>query len=98
VGTGGIPGTRHFPETGHNVPPPFLTFWLRNGGLTVFGYPVSEPFTQTLEDGSTYRVQYFERARMEEHPAGEGTPYNIQLGQFGRQILGPYPCAPAPRC
>lgn len=83
------PGALFFAETGHNVPPPFSTFWQRNGGLAVFGYPLSEPFTQVLEDGKAYTVQYFERARMEQHPAQEGTPYNIQLGQFGRLILGP---------
>jgi hypothetical protein len=80
-------GARHFPETGHNVGPPFALFWSRNGGLAIFGYPISEPFTQTLEDGRQRTVQYFERARFEQHPAGEGTPYNIQLGLFGRQIL-----------
>ena len=81
------PGRLYFAETGHNVGPPFSTFWLRNGGLATFGYPLSEPFTQTLEDGSTLTVQYFERARFEEHTAREGMPYNIELGQFGRQIL-----------
>jgi hypothetical protein len=80
-------GPLYFEETGHNVGPPFSTFWLRNGGLATFGYPLSEPFTQTLEDGSTLTVQYFERARFEEHTAQEGMPYNIELGQFGRQIL-----------
>jgi hypothetical protein len=88
------PGTIHFPETGHNVGPPFSTFWLRNGGLAVFGYPLSEPFTETLEDGKAYTVQYFERARMERHPAQEGMPYNIQLGQFGRRALDSYPGEP----
>jgi hypothetical protein len=87
-------GALHFPETGHNVGPPFSTFWLRNGGLAVFGYPLSEPFTQTLEDGKAYTVQYFERARMEQHPAQEGMPYNIQLGQFGRRIFDSYPGEP----
>ena len=82
------PGVTHFPETGHNVAPDFATFWARNGGLPVFGYPLSEPFTQTLEDGKAYTVQYFERARLERHPAQEGTPYNIQLGHFRWRILG----------
>ena len=83
------PGTAYFPETGHNVAPDFANFWARSGGLEVFGYPLSEEFEQQLEDGKTYTVQYFERARFERHPANEGLPYNVQLGQFGRAILGP---------
>ncbi len=79
----------HFPETGHNVAPDFANFWARNGGLEIFGYPLSEEFEERLEDGQVYTVQYFERARFERHPASEGLPYNVQLGQFGRAILGP---------
>jgi hypothetical protein len=89
VPASGQAGSTHFAVTGHNVAPDFALFWRRNGGLAVFGYPLSEEFTQTLEDGKTYTVQYFERARFERHTAQEGTPYNVQLGQFGRAILGP---------
>jgi hypothetical protein len=42
-------------------------------------------------------VQYFERARLEWHPFQEGTPYEVQLGQFGRLILGPTGGPGAPR-
>jgi hypothetical protein len=81
---------RYFPETGHNVlDGAFLDFWQSNGGLAVFGYPLSEEFMQTLEDGKRYKVQYFERARLEFHPEQAGSPYAVQLGQFGRAILGP---------
>ena len=89
-------GSTHFPETGHNVAPDFSIFWGRNGGLPVFGYPLSEPFTQTLEDGQARTVQYFERARFEQHTAQEGMPYNVQLGHFGRTILAVAPTAPDP--
>jgi hypothetical protein len=75
-----------FPETGHNVPNDFYSFWSAYGGLSQFGYPISEVFTETLEDGKRYEVQYFERARFERHPEN-GAPYNILLGQFGRIIL-----------
>jgi hypothetical protein len=81
---------RYFPETGHNVlDGAFLDFWRANGTLAVFGYPLTEAFDQVLEDGKRYRVQYFERARLEFHPEQGGSPYEVQLGQFGRQILGP---------
>jgi len=80
------PGSRHFSETGHNVAPAFLSYWEANGGLPQFGYPLSEAFTETLEDGQAYTVQYFERARFEHHPENPA-PYDILLGQFGRRIL-----------
>ena len=75
-----------FLQTGHNVPSDFYAYWTSNGGLTQFGLPLSEPFQQTLDDGKTYRVQYFERARFESHPEN-AAPYTILLGQFGRMIL-----------
>ncbi len=79
-------GYAHFPQTGHNVGPRFGAYWRANGGLAQFGYPLTEPFEQRLEDGKTYTVQYFERARFELHPEN-AAPYDILLGQFGRRIL-----------
>src|SRR5207248_7709915 len=55
----------YFQETGHNLGGGFLQYWQANGGLAQFGYPISEEFTETLEDGQPYIVQYFERARFE---------------------------------
>ena len=81
-----LPGQAYFPETGHNLGDRFLAYWQANGGLPQFGYPISEVFEQPLEDGRTYRVQYFERARFEEHPENP-PPYDILLGHFGRRIL-----------
>ncbi|HEX2184343.1 MAG TPA: hypothetical protein VHN78_02410, partial [Chloroflexota bacterium] len=89
-------GYTHFRETGHNVAPDFALFWSRNGGLAVFGYPLSDEFAQRLEDGKSYTVQYFERARFERHTAQEGQPYNVLLGQFGRAVLAEVPTAPNP--
>ena len=79
-------GSTYFPTTGHNVGPRFATYWMDHGGLAQFGYPLSEPFAQTLEDGQPYTVQYFERARFEYHPEN-AAPYDVLLGQFGRRIL-----------
>ena len=79
-------GGRSFPETGHAVSGTFLEYWQNTGGLAQYGYPLSEVFTQRLEDGREYQVQYFERARFEVHPEIRGTN-NILLGQFGRRIL-----------
>lgn len=81
------PGARFFTETGHNLEGSFLAYWNANGGLTQFGFPISEEFNEKLEDGKTYTVQYFERARFEHHPENK-SPYDVLLGQFGRRILG----------
>ena len=78
--------SRYFVETRHNTGGRFLEYWELNGGLAVFGYPLSEEFEERLEDGRVYRVQYFERARFEYHPENP-VPYDVLLGQFGRTIL-----------
>ena len=75
-----------FPQTGHNVPTDFYRYWSEQGGLAQFGLPLTELLTQRLEDGKSYQVQYFERARFEWHPENP-TPYAILLGQFGRMML-----------
>ncbi len=76
----------YFAETGHTVGGAFFNYWYVNGGLAQFGYPLTEEITETLEDGKTYKVQYFERARFELHPEN-AAPYDVLLGQFGRKIL-----------
>ena len=76
----GATRNRFFPQTGHNVADPFLSFYDQHGGLTLFGLPLTEAFN----DGAL-TIQYFERARMELHtdyPAGQ----QIALGQLGREL------------
>jgi hypothetical protein len=73
--------------TGHNLCGTFQDFWRANGGLAQFGYPLTDQITEQLENGKTYQVQYFERTRLELHPENAGTPYEIQLGQFGPPIM-----------
>lgn len=80
------PDLRFFPETGHGVGGAFLRFYDANGGLGVFGLPISEEFDEVLPDGRAYRVQYFERARMEYHPEHAGTPFEVQLGLLGTAL------------
>lgn len=94
----------YFKETGHTLAVPFLAYWQRNGGLPVFGYPISEPFDErSATDGKTYRVQYFERNRLEYHPEAAGTPAEIQLGLLGKEFYkraygtaAPPPATPYP--
>lgn len=71
----------YFNETGHLLKDKFLKFWQDNGQLPVFGYPISEEFT---ENG--LRVQYFERAVMEYHPEYAGTKSEIQLRRLGSEL------------
>jgi len=73
-----------YSQTGHRLCNGFQTYWEQNGGLWVFGYPISEEFQEKNPDtGQTYTVQYFERARFEYHPENAGTQYQVLLGRLG---------------
>jgi hypothetical protein len=74
--------TVYFPQTGHNLSGDFLAYWQTHGGVSIFGYPVSEPFT---ENG--LQVQYFERNRLELHPENQ-PPNNVLLGRLGAESMG----------
>ena len=76
----------YFPETGHWLNSGFLYYWQHRGGLDMFGYPISEEFSEVNPiDGQIYTVQYFERARFEYHPEFKGTAYETELGHLGVQ-------------
>jgi peptidoglycan/xylan/chitin deacetylase (PgdA/CDA1 family) len=79
---GPIPQKVYFPQTGYQVSEPFLTYWRVNGGLPIFGYPMTEALT---EEGRT--VQYFERARFEHHPDLAAAGYEVQIEHLGRALL-----------
>lgn len=72
-----------FPATGHRLCFGFRSFWEANGGLAIFGYPISEEY----DDPDTgYTVQYFERQRFEYHP--ENPPaWQVEGGLLGREVL-----------
>lgn len=81
-------GGYHFPETGHTLHGNFLQFWEENGGLPIFGYPISERFEEVSEtDGKIHVVQYFERNRFEYHPDLPELPHGVLLGHLAREIL-----------
>lgn len=71
-----------FSETGQTIAEPFLLYWSANGGLPVFGYPVSSLYT----DDSGRQVQWFERARFEYHPELDD-PNKVLLGLLGLESL-----------
>ena len=86
------PTTRLFAETGFRVGGRFLAYWQANGGLALYGYPLTGEIRERLEDGREYTVQYFERARLEYHPENADPRDQLLLGQFGRRI---HPLDPA---
>jgi hypothetical protein len=72
-----------FPETAKMICGRFLSFWQQNGGLRIFGYPISNPFVEkNALDGKQYTVQYFERALFELHPENR-PPNDILLAHLG---------------
>lgn len=76
---------RFFPETGQQVCGRMLEYWEQNGGLPVFGYPITAQSAQQIE-GQTFQVQWFERNRLELHPENR-RPYDVLLGRLGFDSL-----------
>jgi hypothetical protein len=78
----------YFPQTGHTISLGFKSYWENNGGLSIYGYPTSEEFTEVNpDDGKSYTVQYFERNRFEYHPEYARTRYEVLLGLLGNSLL-----------
>ncbi len=71
-------------ETGYCIDASIIGYWQTNGGLSVFGYPISGVTERTV-DGNVIRTQHFERHRIEVHPVT--APYDIQLGRVGAEEL-----------
>jgi hypothetical protein len=63
---------RYFPETGHTIQHSFFEFFNENGGLDIFGYPVTEFYVENDRN-----LQYFQRALMEWDPNIGMTLHNI---------------------
>ncbi len=82
-----------FEQTGFCISGPILNFWQRNGGLPVFGYPLS-PQQATyvglltpsqvpgFVPGVMVQAQQFERNRLELHPDG-----SVKVGRLGADVL-----------
>ena len=81
------PGDQYFAETGFTVPAVFMKLWNADGGLPVFGFPISDAHNETSRiDGKDYLVQYFERNRFEYHPEFAGTSNEVLLGLLGAEL------------
>jgi hypothetical protein len=74
-------GERCFPETGFCIKGPIRTYWERNGGLPVFGFPKGPQTTESVE-GVVLTIQWFERDRLEIQPNGL-----VTAGRLGAQVL-----------
>ncbi len=73
---------QYFPATGHFVGEPFWAAWRGTPeALRVLGYPLSEPFIEESfsEPGHYFRVQFFERAVLEEHSPADAGPAQAPL-------------------
>jgi hypothetical protein len=74
-------GERCFPEVNQCISGPIRAYWEANGGLPVFGYPITEQREQTVE-GRTLQVQWFERDRLEIQADGQ-----VTAGRLGARLL-----------
>ncbi len=72
---------RCFPETGYCISGPIRQFWEHNGGLPVFGYPLSSVLR--TDDGQDFQV--FERHIIEPHPEN-ARPYDVELSLIGQYV------------
>ena len=81
------PDARFFPETGYWITHGFKAFWEKYGGLMIFGYPLSNEYTTTI-DGKPITVQEFERARFEHRPdIGRAEDWHVVLGRVNAERL-----------
>jgi hypothetical protein len=72
---------RCFAETGFCISGQIRSYWERNGGLPVFGFPTSE-FRSVDIEGTPFMAQNFERNRLELHPENKA-PYDVLIGRVG---------------
>ncbi|MBA3946517.1 MAG: hypothetical protein H0X37_18370 [Herpetosiphonaceae bacterium] len=63
----------------------FQEYWEQNGGLPVFGYPLTNATMEQTAEGS-FLTQYFERNRFELHQ-DKARPYDVLLGRLGDDRL-----------
>lgn len=79
----------YFRQTAHYVKDAFLNYWLMNGGVQTYGYPISEEFVS-----NGVPVQYFERSRFEYH-ASSGRPWHVDLSNAGTLLTSDRTFPPA---
>ena len=86
----------YFPETGHSLSEPFLSYWRNTGEEITLGFPISEELEETAPDGGKLAVQYFENVKLQR--AGDGPITISNLGTLrAQQQLKPAQLAAIPR-
>ena len=79
--------SQYFPETGLTVSGKFLQYWRDNGGLPVYGFPITAAQNEVdPETGKTFLTQWFERRRFELHPENAGTQFEVLGGLIGKDL------------
>jgi hypothetical protein len=76
----------YFGETGHSLQNGFKAYWLANGGLMTFGFPLSEEWSE-IQNGRKVVIQVFERARFEWWPDRVGTGEEITRGLLTVELM-----------
>ncbi len=72
---------RCFPETNQCIRGAIRTYWEQNGGLPVFGFPITAQ-AEAVVEGRTLQVQWFERDRLEIQADG-----SVTAGRLGAELL-----------
>jgi hypothetical protein len=88
---------RCFTETNQCISGPIRSYWERNGGLSVFGFPIT-PQSQESVENVVLQVQWFERDRIEIQPDGSVTAGRLGVERLA-QLGTPWqqgPNSPAP--
>jgi phage tail protein X/uncharacterized membrane protein len=73
-------GGRCFEETGKCIDGAIKEYWEQNGGLPVFGFPITHQRQEQVED-LNLQVQWFQRDRLEIHSDG------VKSGRLGDEYL-----------
>ncbi|MEI7772764.1 MAG: hypothetical protein WCI67_22430, partial [Chloroflexales bacterium] len=86
-------------ETGHCIAGAIRAYWERNGGLAIFGYPISDLAVDSVYDeygGFTWSgpVQWFERDWLEDH---SGVGQEVMAGRGTTRLTVRVCSCPAPR-
>ena len=74
-----------FKEVPNCIEGRFAEYWQQNGGLAVFGLPLTPAATERV-GGGTFLAQRFERNRFELH-SENARPYDVLLGRLGDERL-----------
>lgn len=76
-----------YTETGFNLCGRFKEFWSQNGGLGVYGFPISAHGPHPGEGGKLFNSQWFERMQLELHPEDTAFNQDVKLARLGVQAF-----------